>query len=390
MNSVVSCIPEEEYAERIRRIQAVLAREGLDAYLVHANEADQANVRYLSNHWSIFESCGVLVPAKGEAVLLIGPEAETYAAERSKIKKIRKLLNYREAAEPEYPEIEVTTFRDLFDEISNGAGIGRLGLGDFSILPAGIYEEIKKVLGKRAEIVRAEWIISDMRAVKSENEVALIKEAHRISEVTLEEVLLEMRPGMTERQVVGLICSSLYRHGAECEAYPPYVFSGIGTRSAINRPSEKVIEADELIQLNFGARYGGYASAIGRPLMFGKMPSDLRKEVCFGLDAHLKTIEWISEGVAANDVAARYKRYFFEHGYQSNYLYGPCHGTGIIEVEKPWMESNSTYKLRENMTFMADTFFCASNYGFRWEDGLRVKASGCEAFSSAKSQLLEL
>jgi Xaa-Pro aminopeptidase len=58
------------------------------------------------------------------------------------------------------------------------------------------------------------------------------------------------------------------------------------------------------------------------------------------------------------------------------YLYGPCHGLGLIEVEKPWMESISEYELQPNMTFQADTFFAADDFGLRWENGLLVTESG--------------
>ena len=47
---------------------------------------------------------------------------------------------------------------------------------------------------------------------------------------------------------------------------------------------------------------------------------------------------------------------FQTRGYYDNYLYGPCHGTGLIEVESAWMESISNYHLAENMTFQVDTF----------------------------------
>jgi len=49
-----------------------------------------ANVRYLSEYWPTFEAAAVFVPAEGEAVLLIGPESETYAAQRSLLPKIEK------------------------------------------------------------------------------------------------------------------------------------------------------------------------------------------------------------------------------------------------------------------------------------------------------------
>ncbi|MCX6089499.1 MAG: Xaa-Pro peptidase family protein [Candidatus Atribacteria bacterium] len=383
-------LPASEFQNRIRRIQEKLVEKDFDAYLVHSHESDQASVRYLSDHWPIFESAGVIVPKEGEPILLIGPEAEPFAVQRSKIKKIRKMLAYRESAEPDYPDIKVTTFKDVFDEISGGKGIHRLALGDYTILPMPVYDGVKEALGTKGEIIRAEWIISDMRAVKSEDEIAMMKEAHRISELAMEDLIKDMKPGMTEKEAMGILYHAMYEHGAECEAFPNYIFGGKQTQNAIARATYQPLEKEQVIQLCIGARFGGYASSVGRPVVFGKMPAEMKKRVQFGLDAHLMTYEWVREGVVARDVAIQFYDYYEKNGYAQYFLYGPCHGAGIIEVEKPWMEKTSNYQLKENMTFMADTFFTTPEYGFRWEDGFRVTKDGCEVFSSARSEIIEL
>ncbi len=56
----------------------------------------------------------------------------------------------------------------------------------------------------------------------------------------------------------------------------------------------------------------------------------------------------------------------------------------MIEVEKPWLETSSEYKLQPNMTFQADTFFYDKDFGLRWENGLLVTESGkAEMLNSA-------
>ncbi|MCL4418050.1 MAG: aminopeptidase P family N-terminal domain-containing protein [Actinobacteria bacterium] len=163
---MVTEIPVKEREERIKKIQDELVRRDLDAYLVHSTEIDFGNVLYLSNHWSIWETLGVIIPKEGEPILLIGPEAEGYAKSRSTIKKIRKMLEYRESAEPEYPDIPLTSFEDIFDEISGGKGVKKLGLGDYTILPMVVYDSVRRALGKDGTIIRAENIISNLRMVK--------------------------------------------------------------------------------------------------------------------------------------------------------------------------------------------------------------------------------
>ncbi|MGD0112523.1 MAG: aminopeptidase P family N-terminal domain-containing protein [Armatimonadota bacterium] len=75
----MNAIPTSEFEERMATAQKRVAAAGLDAAIIHSNEADFANVRYLSDYWPAFESAGVIVPAGGTPVLLIEPESETYA-----------------------------------------------------------------------------------------------------------------------------------------------------------------------------------------------------------------------------------------------------------------------------------------------------------------------
>ena len=93
---MITEIPKSEFQERVGRVQAELAESGLDALLTFGNEAEPAFVRYLSDYWPAFETAGVLVPVKGEPLLLIGPESLAYAQSRSKIDQIRQVLEYRE------------------------------------------------------------------------------------------------------------------------------------------------------------------------------------------------------------------------------------------------------------------------------------------------------
>src|SRR5512137_695963 len=113
-------IPDAEFRMRCKRVQDGVRAKGLDVLVVHSNEADFANVRYLSDYWPAFESAGVVLPAEGEPILLIGPESATYARDRSRIETIRKVLWYRESAEPDYPDILVSSFTDVLAEACGG------------------------------------------------------------------------------------------------------------------------------------------------------------------------------------------------------------------------------------------------------------------------------
>lgn len=382
-------ILQDEFDQRIRKIQEEMTKVNLDVVLVQSNEADFANVRYLSDYWPIFEQAGIIVPQRGEAILLIGPESETFARDRSKIKKIRKILQYRESAEPDYPDMVISSFKEVLKEACGGRAINRLGIIGYSIMPLPVYEEIKRVL-PRAEIVKADELMFGMRVIKSESEIILLREAFHISEIALEQVLNSIKPGMSELQVVGIAQKAIYDNGAEYEGMPQYVLSGKNTTHAISRSSHKIIQKNELVQLNISARVGGYSSSVGRPVFLGKMSPEMKEIVQVGLDAHRKTRDLIRAQVMASQVVKGFYDFVDSKGYRKNVLYGPCHGIGLVEVERPWMELNSEYLLEENMTFQVDTFMHTEEYGFRWENGVRVTKDGVECLSDKFMQLLEI
>ena len=87
----IPSIPLEEYKERVKKVQATMKKEGYDIILAYGNEAEPQFVRYFSDYWPSFETAGVLIPQKGDAMLLIGPESYTYA----EIKNYRKYAKHK-------------------------------------------------------------------------------------------------------------------------------------------------------------------------------------------------------------------------------------------------------------------------------------------------------
>jgi Xaa-Pro aminopeptidase len=382
-------IPKAEYEQRWATLQKKMAAQDLDVLIAHGDEADPSMVRYLSDYWPLFETGGVALGRKGAPILCIGPETLTFAQDRGKTDRIMQLLEYRESAEPEYPGVKLDSFADVI-AAAGGKNVKRIGIAGLPVMPVTVYESLKKAAGK-AKLVRADDLIVEMRTVKSANEIKCMKEAFRISEVATQYVLKKMKPGMTEQQIVGLAQASMYENGAEYEGHPTYVLSGVASTHAIGRPSTKVVKKGELIQLNIGALVNGYSSSVGRPVCFGKMPAKMRDLVSFGLEAHYKTAELMKAGLPAMEVVIKFEEFVKAAGYGDYLLYGPCHSIGLMEVERPWMESNSKYPLAENMTFQVDTFlYITGKFGLRWENGVRVTKTGVEWLSSIRNEVIEL
>ena len=384
------CIPDSEYRERIKKASKLVAERGLDVMLVTSTESDYANARYFSGFWPLFERAGVAISASGDAALLVGPESAVFGKDFSKIDKVFVLREFRESADPSYPELTASTFNDVFSAIGVKGKNIKIGLGSYVECTLPIYEGLKEAYPE-AEIVKCNDIMVELRKIKSENELACIREGFRIIELATDEVIKALKPGVTELQMVGVAQRVIYENGAEYEGLPMYVFSEESTRHAISRSRYREIKKGDIVQLNLSAKIDGYSPSIGLPVIMGKLEGERRELVEFCHKMHDWTESQLKAGVYADDVAKKFLEMYKEAGYGPNYVYGPCHGTGMIEVEAPWMETSTHYPLEENMTFQIHTFISGPTFGCRWEKGVAIKKDGVESYTDyLKKGIIEL
>ncbi len=382
-------IPKQEFYNRLKKFQSNIKEAGLDACLVHASESDMANVRYLSEFWPTFEAAAVFVPAEGEAVLLVGPESDHYAAKRGVFVNIERMIEYRESAEPECPGMDFISFKDIAAKYTSKGSIQKLGIVGWSVTTLPVYMALKEQF-PGVELIKADHTLLPLRYIKSENELSSMKKAFAIAELAVEAIINEIKPGMTELQVIGIAQREIYKHGGEYEGHALYCFCGEATKHAISRPTHNKIVENEVIQLNIGARVDGYSSSVGLPISIGTLPERKKRLVDFGLEAHFKTMEMLEAGRTAGAVVKDYEAWVNSRGFGEYMLYGPCHAIGLMEVEQPWMESTSNYELQKNMTFQVDTFFYDNDFGLRWENGVIIKEGGFEKLSSKFMKIIEI
>ena len=384
------CIPDSEYKDRIAKAAKLVRDRGLDVMVVSSTESDYANARYFSGFWPLFERAGVAISATGDAALMVGPESAIFAKDVSKLDNIFVLREFRESADPAYPELHADTFKDVFKSIGVSGENIKIGLGSYVECTLPIFEGLKESY-PNAEISNCNDIMVTLRKIKSINELACIQEGFRIIELATDEVIRKLKPGVTELEMVGVAQKVIYEEGAEYEGLPMYVFSEKSTSHAISRSSYKTINKGDIVQLNLSAKIDGYSPAIGLPVVMGKLEGKRRETVEFCLKAHDWTVEQLKAGKLASDVAKDFYKLYVDNGFKDNFVYGPCHGTGMIEVEAPWMETISDYPLEENMTFQVDTFISGDGFGVRWEKGVAITKDGCHSMTDyLKKGIIEL
>jgi len=270
----------------------------------------------------------------------------------------------------------------------------RLGVVGWGVISHIVMEAIREAIQEfdNVEVVKADRIVNNLKSIKSENELNIMREANRIAKIGFEAVLANIRPGMTETQVRGIALAAMYDAGAEAEAYPMWTLSGEGSEQAISRPRHKPLGIGEIIQVQVGCRVAGYTSTIGRPLVFGKASPEIKSLIEAGFAGQQAILRTVRAGIPAKQVDEAYRNEMKKLGYHDWVLYGPCHGTGLMEGEPPWMESHSEWILKENMTFAVDVYLGSAEkrMGLRVEDVIRITKDGCEEFYNERRGLIEL
>ncbi len=377
-------LTQAEFDNRIKKAQAVLATTDLDAFLVFSTESEPAGVRYFSDYWPSFETAGVLITREGDAALIVGPETLTYASARSKLATVIQTMDFRESSQPDYPGSTHPDWKAIMKRFS----VKKLGITGFHMFPYTIMSNIAEALGGIENIVNADAILRPVFMKKSPLELECLRKSAKISEIGFKAILENIKPGMTEVELCGIATAAMLANGAETTGYPIWCCSGPNSNQAISRPSLRKVGTGEIIHFSIGAKVEGYSSSIGRPVVLGKCPDEIRKFMQVGLDALNMDFDLMRAGVKASDVAKKVHGYITDQGYGDAILYGPAHGCGQMECEYPFLETSSDYILEENMTFMGDVFLHRNGMGFRWEDGLIVRADGpAEELSSFGRQI---
>jgi len=382
-------ISKSEFESRITKIQRVMREKGVDILVAFGSESEPQNLIYLANYWPAFETASVVVPQEGSPALVIGPETKTYAQGSGVINRIFQVLEHRESSEPDYPNQHLPTYRDVFDSLAAGRQVKRIGICGLAVISLPVYNAIVRS-AKDSEVEKADGILNELRMKKSEAEIRLLRQSSAITLKAFEAALRNIRVGMEEVEVSSYIVAEMFKNKAENYAYTPYVLSGNRTNQAISRASHKVIERNEPIQFSFGCKYGGYASSIGRPLCIGRMPKEYRQLVEVGIQAQELVISSLKPGTVAKEVFKKYWEFLSVKGFSEFFLYGPCHGTGIMECEHPFLEANSEYILEEGMTFQVDIFLGNLDFGLRFEDGVLITSRGADTFNNEYREVIEL
>ncbi len=147
------------------------------------------------------------------------------------------------------------------------------------------------------EFISLNHFLHDMRLYKSRHEIKLMRQAARISASAHKRAMQHCKPGMHEYQIEAELTHEFIRNGARAAAYPSIVGSGANGCILHYTDNQDEINEGDLILIDAGAEYQGYASDITRTIpASGKYTTAQRKVYDLVLSAQLAALKQVKPG----------------------------------------------------------------------------------------------
>jgi Xaa-Pro aminopeptidase len=325
----------------------------------------------------------VLVPVKGEPILLGGPESEPFAQMASAISKTRSFPVFM-VPEEEYPNATIIGFRQLNDELrSEGTLLRKIGFVGTSTIPHQVYLDFQTGFqGVSLQDITDEY--ETLRAYKSPWEVEQIRKATGLCDQAYDVMVKEIQPGAHEYEVAAAGEYVCRRNGASSFAYTCIVGSGARAKAVVPTATDRVMQDGELVMIGIAPRVNGYAGTFGDTMPVNGKYTQRQKDLINHLRETLRlTKAELKPGVIGRQIDVPGRKYYEKHGLDQYIVCPFAHSIGLMEAEAPFFGPNGDFELVPGMTVMVDISFFnhPELHGARIETGYVITQTGCEPLS---------
>src|SRR6266513_1330899 len=234
-------------------------------------------------------------------------------------------------------------------------------------------------------------LVETLRERKDADEVALIRQAGEMATNALKKTLREVRPGMTELSVAGILEHALRDEGAEDFPFATIVASGPRAALPHARASSRVIQRGDLLLLDFGAQYKGYCSDVTRTVVVGTASSEQREFYEIVRHANAIASKSVRAGMTGQDADGLARRYIEDRGYGDAFGHSLGHGLGLEVHEAPRLAKTVEAPLGEGAVVTIEPGIYRPGWGgVRIEDDVHLAATGPEILTDFTRELLEV
>lgn len=357
-----------DFVKRINKLQNLI-KENNSALLI----TDENNVYYLSG---VLKSEGKVLILKDKAYLLV---------DFRYIEISKKICKSCEVAESD-------NFIEDIKSICKKHNINTLYLESENITLSRYNVLLKNFNSIGISIISDDTLskaVSNLRLIKSEEEIDYINEAQRITEKAYSEVLNYIKPGESEINISIELERLLKKEGASGVSFDLITITGKNTSLPHGVPGDNVIKEGDFFTFDIGSLYNGYHSDMTRTIAV-KRCDEYKKEIYnIVLNAQTLALSKVKAGVKAREIDKTARDIIKNEGYGKNFGHSTGHGVGLDIHEMPFVSLKSETILSENMVITVEPgIYIENEFGVRIEDMVLVKENGYKNFAELPKELI--
>ena len=352
------------------KIAEALAENGLDGMLL-SNEANRVY------------ACGFHSPGT-DGIALVTLRGNYYFTDARYTEAAQRVIENAAIAEVSRGR----GYTALINEVIEMEGIIKLGFEDayMTVQDYRVYQE-----KLHCELIPAAEILTRLRRIKDEEELSAMIAAQRIAERAFDDILQEIRPGVTEKEIAARLQYLMLHYGASDMSFDPIVVSGVNGSLPHGVPSEKVIEAGELVTMDFGCIYGGYCSDMTRTVAVGEPDEEQRLVYETVLAAQKAAIAAAKGGMTGAELDGVARKVIEDAGFGAYFTHSFGHGVGVEIHESPNAAPGNPHPLPPGAVISAEPgIYIPGKLGVRSEDVIFLREDGCENLTRAPKELIIL
>ncbi len=351
-----------ETVNRLNALREVMKEKEIDTVLLSNFE----NQFYFSGLKAITYSRPILLKVSQSDMAIVIPTLEENHAKH--MTAADQLYVYHEVEGKEGDYSYLAQVDALMNTIPAGSKVGI----EFESLPTKLAFMLKE---KRFEVENIETDIVNMRAVKSADEISMIKESGKLVSEAVKLSLENVQAGLSELEMDYFGTEYLFKEVSN--SYPNstldyFVMSPSGV-DRTNMPhvfsnSRKIEEGDIIIHSR-QVGLNGYRAECERTIFVGEPTEEQKKAFEVMVEAQQKALDFIKVGVTAKEVNQVALDVFKEAGLEEYVVHRTGHGIGIGLHEEPSLRFDNDLVLEAGMVFCVEPgIYIPGVGGFRHSD----------------------
>jgi Xaa-Pro aminopeptidase len=331
---------DAEFGRRYALVRAVMQEAGLSALVLHGTAGSYQEVQYLSN-FQVTREAMLVFPGAGEPTLFV-----QYYNHVPNARNVASITDVRWGG----ADIAKTTANNLQER-----GLAESRIGFMGTMPFKHYETIRQAL-PRAAFMDFTPQMQQLRLIKSDEEIAYLRKGAEFSDLAIEALEREVRPGITEHELAAIVEGAYLGHGGKTHIH--YMATTPMHNPTVCVPaqqqSNRVIEKGDVLITEISAHYHGYPGQILRPFSIGAaLTPEYKWMYEVAVDVFLRIASVIRDGSTIDAVldageyihAAGFTIYDdLLHGFGGGYL------QPILRTRRTSAKPPQPFIFRENMT----------------------------------------